>query len=77
MFIYHYLFTSVLKSPDGDWPITYTLLHCYIDRMFDGLQILSNTTKHGEMLGRLDRPLGETFKISFSEKLLTYLTFFQ
>ena len=25
MFIYHYnLFTLVLKSPDGEWPITYT-----------------------------------------------------
>ena len=24
MFIYHYLFTLVLKSPDGEWPFTYT-----------------------------------------------------
>ena len=24
MFTYHYLFTLVLKSPDGEWPITYT-----------------------------------------------------
>ena len=24
MFINHYLFTLVLKSPDGEWPITYT-----------------------------------------------------
>ena len=24
MFIYHYLFTLVLKSPEGEWPITYT-----------------------------------------------------
>ena len=24
MFIYHYLFTLVLKSPIGEWPITYT-----------------------------------------------------
>ena len=27
MFIYHYLFTLVLKSPDGEWPITYTFTH--------------------------------------------------
>ena len=24
MFIYHFLFTLVLKSPNGEWPITYT-----------------------------------------------------
>ena len=24
IFIYHCLFTLVLKSPDGEWPITYT-----------------------------------------------------
>ena len=24
MFIYHCLFALVLKSPDGEWPITYT-----------------------------------------------------
>ena len=24
LFIYHYLFTLVLKSPDGEWPMTYT-----------------------------------------------------
>ena len=24
MFIYHYLFTLVLKSPDGEWPTRYT-----------------------------------------------------
>ena len=27
MFIYHYLFILVLKSPDGEWPITYTHTH--------------------------------------------------
>ena len=26
MFIYHYLFTLVLKSPDGEWPITYIII---------------------------------------------------
>ena len=25
MFIYHYLFTLVLKSPNGVWPIRYTI----------------------------------------------------
>ena len=26
MFIYHYSFTLVLKSPDGEWPITYIII---------------------------------------------------
>ena len=26
MFIYHHLFTLVLKSPDGVWPITYIII---------------------------------------------------
>ena len=29
MFIYHYLFTLVLKSPNGEWPITYTFTYTY------------------------------------------------
>ena len=29
MFIYHYLFTLVLKSPYGEWPITYTFTFTY------------------------------------------------
>ena len=29
MFIYHYLFTLALKSPDGEWPITYTFTFTY------------------------------------------------
>ena len=29
MFIYHYLFTLVLKSPNGEWPIRYTYIHTY------------------------------------------------
>ena len=28
MFIYHCLFTLVLKSPNGEWPITYTYIFC-------------------------------------------------
>ena len=27
MFIYHYLFTLVLKSPDGEWSSTYTKIY--------------------------------------------------
>ena len=30
MFIYHYLFTLVLKSPNGEWPIRYTYIHTII-----------------------------------------------
>ena len=30
MFIYHYLFTLVLKSPNGEWPIRYTYIHTYM-----------------------------------------------
>ena len=30
MFIYHYLFTLVLKSPNEEWPITYTFTYIYI-----------------------------------------------
>ena len=31
MFIYHYnLFTLVLKSPDGEWPITYTFTFTFV-----------------------------------------------
>ena len=33
MFIYHYLFTLVLKSPNGEWPIRYTYIHTYIHTM--------------------------------------------
>ena len=29
MLIYHYLFILVLKSPNGEWPITYTFTHAY------------------------------------------------
>ena len=32
LFTMHYLFTLVLKSPDGEWPITlhtYTYLHAF------------------------------------------------
>ena len=32
MFIYHYLFTLVLKSPDGEWPITYIIIIIIEDR---------------------------------------------
>ena len=31
MFIYHYLFTLVLKSPDGEWPITYIIIIIYVN----------------------------------------------
>ena len=30
MFIYHYLFILVLKSPNGEWPITYIFTFTYI-----------------------------------------------
>ena len=26
----HYLFTFILKSPNGDWPITYTFFYVYL-----------------------------------------------
>ena len=29
MFIYHCLFALVLKSPNGEWPITYTYIHTF------------------------------------------------
>ena len=29
MFIYHCLFALVLKSPNGEWPITYTYIHAH------------------------------------------------
>ena len=32
MFIYHYLFTLVLKSPDGEWPITYTFTFTFTEQ---------------------------------------------
>ena len=30
MFIYHYLSTLVLKSPNGEWPTTYTFIHLHL-----------------------------------------------
>ena len=29
-----YLFTLVLKSPNGEWPITYTFTHIYISLLW-------------------------------------------
>ena len=41
MFIYHYLFTLVLKSPDGEWPITYTFTFTYPSRVHSDLTAVS------------------------------------
>ena len=30
MFIYHYLFILVLKSPIGEWPTTYTFAFTFV-----------------------------------------------
>ena len=51
MFIYHYLFTLVLKSPDGEWPITYTFT-------FTFTTFLYNLCRLGDlMLSALDSKL--------------------
>ena len=43
MFINHYLFTLVLKSPDGEWPITYvyTFLNHVREKQNHHLQVFS------------------------------------
>ena len=35
IFLYHCLFTLVLKSPNGEWPITYTFLHLHLTVNFN------------------------------------------